>query len=145
MSRHIDIFDVSDYYLSIEGMTHKKLQKLCYYAQAYHLAILDKPLFHNNFQAWVHGPVCPELYHKYKGTLYISSITTKPTIDDNIKYYLDLIYSTYGNMTGDELEELTHSEMPWKKSRAGLEYNEISNKIINMEDMRIYYKNIVDK
>jgi len=145
MDIYLSIFDVSNYFLTIEGMTHKKLQKLCYYAQAYHLAVSGEPLFSNNFEAWIHGPVCPELFYQYKGFLYISCITSKHEFNDKIKNFLDSIYSVYGSMTGDELEELTHSEMPWKKARAGLEYNQPSNSIININDMRSYYKNILNE
>ena len=43
-----------------------KLQKLVYYAQAWHLALRDVPLFEEDFEAWVHGPVIPALYQEYK-------------------------------------------------------------------------------
>lgn len=55
----ISIFDIADTFLSIEPMTHKKLQKLCYYAQAWHCALENEPICSASFQAWIHGPVCP--------------------------------------------------------------------------------------
>ena len=42
-----------------EVLTNLKLQKLMYYSQAWHLALRDIPLFNEDFQAWVHGPVLP--------------------------------------------------------------------------------------
>ena len=57
-----DIRKVAQYFLSKESMSHKKLQKLCYYAQAWYLANYGKPLMPNRFEAWVHGPVSPDLY-----------------------------------------------------------------------------------
>ena len=47
-------------------ISNLKLQKLIYYAQAFHLAIYELPFFDEDFEAWTHGPVCPEIYHKYK-------------------------------------------------------------------------------
>ncbi len=39
-----------------------KLQKLCYYCQAWYLAWNNEPLFDEEFEAWASGPVCKELY-----------------------------------------------------------------------------------
>ena len=61
-----NIFDLAHAFLSIESMTHKKLQKLCYYAKAWYLAIYDSNLIEEQFEAWVHGAVQPRLYQEYK-------------------------------------------------------------------------------
>ena len=47
-------------------ITPLKLQKLLYYAQGWTLAILNKNLFEEDFQAWTHGPAIPSIYRKYK-------------------------------------------------------------------------------
>ena len=60
------IYDVADWFLSKSIMTHKKLQKLCYYAQAWSLALNDYKLVNTDFQAWIHGPVSYPLYEKFK-------------------------------------------------------------------------------
>lgn len=63
----MDIFDVSNYFLSVLPMTHKKLQKMCYYDYAWYYIQFDKKLFDNGrFEAWIHGPVNREHYLKYK-------------------------------------------------------------------------------
>ena len=60
--KHMEsIYSVANYFLSKEPMTHKKLQKMCYFAQAWHMANYDSPLVPNRFEAWVHGrflPIC---------------------------------------------------------------------------------------
>ena len=61
------VFDVAEWFLSKEAMTPKKVQKLCYYYKAWGLALYDTDFLPDAvFQAWVHGPVCPELYRRYK-------------------------------------------------------------------------------
>ena len=45
-----------------------KVHKLLYYVQAWHLALTSTPLLNEKFQAWVHGPVSPALYDRYKNT-----------------------------------------------------------------------------
>lgn len=141
------IFDVANYFLSLDDMTPKKLQKLCYYAQAWYLALYEKPLVDNDFQAWVHGPVCPELYSKYKGYRYNyipKSEYNGCTLNDEIIDHLDSVFSTYGEFSGDQLEILTHSEPPWIEARKELEEWQPSNEIINTNIMKSYYWSIYD-
>lgn len=57
---------MAEAFLSIESMTHMKLQKLCYYAKAWYLAIYGENIITEPFEAWVSGAVQPLLYHKYK-------------------------------------------------------------------------------
>lgn len=66
----ITCFDIAKHFIRFaneEGsfISNLKLQKLVYYAQAWHLAIHGTPLFEEDFEAWVHGPVIPSLYQKY--------------------------------------------------------------------------------
>ena len=49
-----------------ELITNLHLQKLVYYAQAWYLALYDKPLFDEEFQSWISGPVQPELHDRFK-------------------------------------------------------------------------------
>lgn len=52
------IFDAAKFILEQLGqMSTMKLQKLCYYAQAWSLVWDDAPLFEEDFQAWANGPV----------------------------------------------------------------------------------------
>ncbi len=39
-----------------------KLQKLVYFAQGAHLAKYNSPLSMKHLQAWMYGPVIPEIY-----------------------------------------------------------------------------------
>lgn len=144
----VSVLDVAKAFLSIESMTHKKLQKLCYYAQAWHLALYNRRLIKEQFEAWVHGPVCPELYAEYKdyGWEAIPREQTRPeNITDEIMEFINIVYSTYGHFDGDELETLTHLELPWREAREGLEEWEPSNNIISEETMKTYYKSIYEK
>lgn len=143
MKKEVSIFDVADTLLSFESMTNKKLQKLCYYAQAWHLALIGEPLVNEKFQAWIHGPVCPKLYNKYKmyGWQYIESKEAPRCIRENEELYnfLKQIYRIYGELDGNELEQLSHMERPWIKARGNLEPWEASQESIDEEDMRQFY------
>ena len=47
-------------------INNSRLQKLVYYAQAWHLALYDTPLFEEDFEAWIHGLVIAGLFEEYK-------------------------------------------------------------------------------
>ena len=65
-------FSVAKYFLFLsdeeagDTISNLKLQKLLYYAQGFHLALNDSPLFAESIEAWTHGPVVPVVYQLYK-------------------------------------------------------------------------------
>lgn len=136
--------EVAKWFLSHESMTHKKLQKLCYYAQAWYCALYDgTPLYDAEIQAWVHGPVVASLYSTYADYKW-SEI---PKYDgENVSFNVDAtsvlvaVYETYGGFTGDQLESLTHSEEPWINARGGLRPLEPCTNVISCSSMRTYYQ-----
>ena len=138
------IFDVADWFLSKEAMTPKKLQKLCYYYKAWGLALYNEDLLpEDEFEAWVHGPVNRVLYTVYKNYFW-NDIAQKP---DNSHLFnereLDLLESvwlTYGELTANAIEALTHTEAPWRNARSGLTEFAHCTRIINHDDMRDYYR-----
>lgn len=144
----ISINEVAKYFIENgEDITPKKLQKLSYYAEAWCNALLNKKLIEDtHFEAWVHGPVSPELYQQYKK--YGWNEIDKPekkveyTFSDKEKEILDSVLETYGHLSGNELEALTHEETPWLNQRKGLGEMESSNNIIKFKDMQSYYYSI---
>ncbi len=140
------IFNISDWFLSKEAMTPKKLQKLSYYFEAWSYALFNDSLISDTkFEAWVHGPVSPELYSRYKEFGWNDIEQTEDNSDLFDNKALDLLESvwiTYGSKSANELEALTHSELPWINARKGLGETEPSNELINAEDMKEYYLSI---
>ncbi len=141
-----NIFEVAKYFLSLGQMNHKKLQKLCYYAQAWSLALTGVCLMNTWFEAWAHGPVSPELWRKYRdwGGLIISSYDGSPNfLNANTKFFLDKIYKLYGSYSGDQLEQLTHNETPWLNARQGYPTGAICTNEISNNDMKNYYRQLL--
>jgi uncharacterized phage-associated protein len=54
----IDLFKDSD-----DPMTHLRVEKFVYEAQAWSLVKLGKPLFEEEIEAWRYGPVIPSVYN----------------------------------------------------------------------------------
>jgi len=141
------VFEIADWFLEKADMTPKKLQKLVYYAEAWSHALRSSSLINDTqFKAWAHGPVSPELYHKYKH-LGWNLITDRPNSNINNDIVVDLLESvwvTYGDKSANELEALTHQESPWKIARlkANAAEGDICQEVISSEDMKNYYRSI---
>lgn len=141
--------DVAHWFLSQESMTHKKLQKLCYYAQAWNCALYNgTPLFGEDIQAWVHGPVIPALYPyyaDYKWNPIPKYEDSLPAFNSDQLEILETVYNTYSEFTGDQLEQLTHSEDPWVEARGDCKPWEISREVISLKSMERYYGNLYEQ
>ncbi|GAB7568120.1 Panacea domain-containing protein [Gemella bergeri] len=142
------IKDVAKWFLSKESMTHKKLQKLCYYYVAWSYALYSKvDLVNPEFEAWVHGPVSPSIYSSYFTYRwnFIPQYEDKVSdFSDEETYLLESVWLTYGDKCGDELEALTHSEAPWIEARSGLGEYERSNVEISPKTMERYYQSVYE-
>lgn len=144
----LSIFDVACYILEkrLPNMTHKKLQKLCYYVQAWALAVRGERMMDCEFEAWVHGPVCRELYHQCKFDVNsILRMTEIQIIEDDDAALIDVVLDMYGHLTGAQLEQSTHAELPWREARNGLHYWELSSNIIDDDLMATYYLNELEE
>ena len=109
------------------SLSNLKLQKLLYYIQAWSYGIKERPLFDGIFQAWVHGPVNPEIFTRFKQkdkTLY-SEITKSDVINKNPKIpqedceHIELVLNSYLKYSGADLERISHAETPWQDARRG--------------------------
>jgi uncharacterized phage-associated protein len=122
----LNCFDVAKYFLAQQDETagdlisNLKLQKLVYYAQGFHLAISDRPLFPEPIKAWIHGPAVPELYEFYKE--YGANAIPCPTdidwnkYDEETRSLLDEVYSVLGQFSAWKLRNMTQEESPWKEA-----------------------------
>lgn len=141
-----NILDVSRWFLSKESMSPKKIQKLCYYFVAWGYALMDGQIVEDDtFEAWVHGPVSKTLYNKYREYGW-QDVPKEQYQDDKFdEKSLDLlesVYLTYGDLSANELEALTHTESPWQIARQGLDPYDSCNVEINTNDMKNYYRSI---
>jgi uncharacterized phage-associated protein len=140
-----NVFDVAKYILEKQGeMTAMKLQKLVYYSQAWHAVWEERPLFNDQIQAWVNGPVVPVLYEAHRGKFLVNnsdrSFTSSTPLTTSEKDSIDRVLSFYGNKSSQWLSDLTHSEAPWMLAREGLAPNERGNREISVSSMAEYYE-----
>ena len=106
-----------------EPMSNLKLQKLVYYAQGTYLAVHGEPLFNEQIEAWTHGPVVSELYHRFKqhgsDAIEFDEQIALDKYNDNAREVIDSVYSFFGQYSGWKLRNMTHAEPPWKETPAG--------------------------
>lgn len=142
------VYDIANWFLIKGNMTQKKLQKLCYYAQAWCYALHNYRLMDSDFQAWIHGPVSLALYERFRDFGYETikiSVSQKPHFDEDDEKLLNDVWETYGDKTGNALEMLSHMEDPWIEARHGFAENERCNVVITPESMKKYYSSIYQR
>ena len=149
------LFSVSDKMLRVisyvferlEEVTPLMLQKLLYFIQGVSYALNAKPMFTENCQAWVHGPVYPEVYDIFRDFKYnpiedarfVIFECAEDVLTEEECRTIDLVVNTFGEYGGKVLERITHEEMPWKLARKGYTDNIPSNETITMENIEEYY------
>jgi len=146
-------FDVANWFVcnldreAGDSITHLKLQKLLYYSQVWSIVLNKKIIFEDDFQAWAHGPVLPDVYHDYKeyGFNSIPSCECDNNIDDELEEVLKEVKRVYGEFSAKKLEDLTHSEDPWKEARGNLPSEAACNKIISKESLVSYYSKMYEE
>lgn len=142
----LSIFDAAKYILENTGtISPGRLQKLCYYAQAWSLVWDADPIFPEVFEAWVCGPVCPEL-HDIIGSVYpvhTKDISGNPNLlTTEQKESINSVLDYYGSRSAQWLTDLVHMETPWKIARGNLPKNAVSHNPISKQDMIRYYSGL---
>lgn len=172
----LELVDIKDYacYIGItmlmKGLTVSplKLQKILYYEQAWHMVGFGRKnqLFASAPQAWVNGPVYPEIYHIYKDMVpgmcdhlklenFLNAgenaaskerlLLEKMQLSKEEIALTDRVVMLYGSRTQNQLILLTHSEKPWSEKREGMMPYDYSTEEISLDTMYSYYKARYDK
>lgn len=137
-----NVNDVVAYILKQQARTDTlKLQKLLYYAQAWHLVWDNEPLFNGEFEAWANGPVLTSVYRQHRGEFTVSKwpVGNLERLKDNEKETIDVVLEDYGSLSGHQLSRMTHNEAPWREAREGFGIGERSQEPIPLERMQDYY------
>lgn len=127
-----------------DSITNLKLQKMLYYMQGYWLAIFNKPLFDDEIEAWMYGPVVPEVYYEFKrhGSLSINPEEVKCPdnliLSDDEEGIFSDIMEEYGQFSAVKLMNMTHNEKPWKSVPTGF------GSIMSKELIKEYFSSQID-
>jgi len=148
--------NVADWFLSrIDGnrgdtISPLKIQKLIYYAQAWHFTLFNAPIFEENFEAWQHGPVVRSVFDRFRHIPIYNSINLSEEKVEETKFdeetieLLEDILTIYGEHNAAYLEDLTHSEDPWIIARGDTPSVGRCENVITLETMKKYYSKILN-
>jgi uncharacterized phage-associated protein len=98
-----------------------KLQKLLFYAHAWHLALKDRPLFEDDFEAWPWGPVVRDIYSQTRGygrSPISGRLAELQKVGGNA---LDWKFSTPGGVDSEELKEFIREVWDTHKTYSGVQ------------------------
>jgi uncharacterized phage-associated protein len=139
-----NVFDVANYIIKKMGeVTAIKLQRLVYYSQAWHMVWEDVSLFKERIEAWANGPVCPELYEKYKGEfmIYDCGENSYNLTDQEIES-INSVVQYYGDKKTQWLSDLTMIEKPWVDARKDIPLGVRGSSEIPLSSMVEYYSSL---
>ena len=153
-----DARGIANFFLEISWrqrlpITHLALQKIIFFAHAWHLAKFNKPLVGQKFEAWQYGPVVRVLYDQLKE--YKSQPISNPlrkidshtgewvyanvALDDAEQRFLTDLFKYYSQFNAGHLVDLTHAEDgPWEKAWKKAVDSVAPGMTIPDEDIRIW-------
>ena len=122
-----------------ETISNLKLQKMLYYLQGFFIAIFDNKLFPETIEAWQYGPVVKEAYLHFKsfGSSSIILNGDEKIIEFSAQeneLFLEVM-EEYGQFSAVKLMNMTHEELPWKKT-----FNENPQGEISYELLKEFFK-----
>ena len=120
-----------------DAMTNLKLQKLLYYEQGYHLAVFNEPLFNESIEAWMYGPVVPEVYDTFKdnGSTALSFEGEPLELSDDEEDLFRQVYDAFRDYSAIGLMNRTHSEPTWQNAKPTG-----NGTVISIESMKSFFK-----
>lgn len=105
------------------NLSHLEMQKMLYIAQMFHLGRHARALIKGNFEAWIYGPVHPDLYHRLKmfgsSPVAFVSTTVGRELSDTESGLLEEVLDAFGDAAPGKLVAITHwEEGAWSKNYA---------------------------
>lgn len=120
-----------------DSITNLKLQKLLYYLQGFWLAYYGVPLFDDDIEAWMYGPVVPRVYEAFKerGKRAIEPTDEEfPLATSDEESFFREVYDTYSQFSAVALMGMTHGEAPWSTTPMG------RGSVIGKDKLRDFFK-----
>ncbi|MGL4636471.1 MAG: Panacea domain-containing protein [Beijerinckiaceae bacterium] len=136
-------------------ITILSLLKILYFAHAWYLAKMNRPLVAQPFSAWKHGPVCEVVYDQFRdyGQKYIDKYcvsfnindgkfsVSKYEFDEETEKFLCNIFDYYSQFHPYKLSDLTHEKGgPWDLVWTDAENNAIPGMKIKNESIMEWFR-----
>lgn len=104
-----------------DSLTPMQLLKLVYLAHGWMLGTYKRPLIDDRIEAWMYGPVIPDLYealrHYRKSPVRQTLQAPTETLTPEMREVINRVYQTYRGWDGFQLSALTHLQgTPWEET-----------------------------
>ena len=144
MKTNFKAIDISSFFIK-KGVTPLKLQKLLYYSQVWFFVKNDNALFDDKIQAWIYGPVVYDVWAEFRfmkrSSIIPNNRAKNLNLEKSIIDHLEEVWRSYGHLSGSDLVDLTHNDLPWKKSRKGLLGNEPTDReVLINKDTTVHFR-----
>ena len=120
-------------------ISNLKLQKMLYYLQGFFIAVFDRKLFKEPIEAWQYGPVVRDAYFHFKnfgsGAITLKEDETIIELPSRESKLFNDVMEVYGQFSAVKLMQMTHEELPWKKT-----FNENPEGEITCDLLKEYFK-----
>lgn len=134
-----DVFLIAKYIImrcneNNQPISNLKLQKILYFVQAEMLVARNKPCFLATIEAWIFGPVVPQIYRQYRifGNASIPYVGRDSfgEIRNEDRELLNGIIDECGQYSASTLVQITHQQSPWRDAYAKGNNSEITRESI---------------
>ena len=114
-----EVYEICDYVLEYVLKKHGtinvfKLNSLLYIMQASYLHYYNKPLFDEDFEAWMAGPILPSVWKKKFGGCSIISGDFQYNIKNEDMMFLNEIIEMFGECSESSLSDMMISQKAYK-------------------------------
>ena len=134
------IKDSLNYIIDLQpNITLKRLQSILYLTHAYTLALDDKPLSTEKFEAWHSGPTLKSVYNKFKNYKTLTRLNGISELTEEEKSLIEDVMHLYSKFSDETLSEhIRSTDVAYIEVRQGLRsldpcHNELSNETIRKQ------------
>lgn len=141
------IKDTLNYIIELEpSITLKRLQAILYLIHAYTLALDDKPLSTEKFEAWHKGPTLKSVYNKFKNNKTLTTLNGISELNYDEKDLIEDVVYLYSRFSDETLSEhIRSTDIAYITARNGLRsldpcHNKLSNELIKKQYLDLVTK-----
>ena len=141
------IKDTLNYIIELEpSITLKRLQAILYLTHAYTLALDDKPLSTEKFEAWHKGPTLKSVYNKFKNNKTLTTLNGISELNYDEKDLIEDVVYLYSRFSDETLSEhIRSTDIAYITARNGLRsldpcHNKLSNELIKKQYLDLVTK-----
>lgn len=124
-------------------ITNMSLQKLLYYIEAFVAVLLNVQIYNSRCEAWMYGPVYPDIYEKYKSfgnsQIVVDMVDLSESIPTEVRKVIDFVLRQFAIYNGVTLKDFSHSELPWINAHTGYGEKEHCTEAITHEAIADYF------